>query len=154
VKRVASALVIAIFGGCTHTVVRQYECPSPPRPPSRSAIGWSPSGRTGELIGSVVAVSNSMPVTAAQIVLTPVSHGTRPITASSDSAGRIKIDFVPPGTYLLSLRRIGYRPVSDTLNIPPDTGILIKGVLAIDFVTLDGCGYLFVNKRVPWWVRH
>jgi hypothetical protein len=34
-----------------------------------------------------------------------------------------------------------------------DSTVIIRGVLAVESVMLDGCGYAYFEKRVPWWIR-
>jgi hypothetical protein len=74
-------------------------------------------------------------------------------SAISDSSGSIAIDSLLPGRYFLLIRRIGYRPASDTVVIVSDSTVIIRGVLAVETTMLDGCGYAYFEARVPWWIR-
>jgi hypothetical protein len=65
--------------------------------------------------------------------------------------GAFRFDAVPPGRYVLSVRRVGYFRVADTLRVTPDSGAAAVAVLARDAVVLDGCGYAYMPVRLPWW---
>jgi len=67
--------------------------------------------------------------------------------------GAVAVDSLQEGKYLLAIRRIGYQPALDTVAIVPGSRLMIRGVLAVQTIMLDGCGYAYFEKRVPWWVR-
>jgi hypothetical protein len=141
---------------CTHLVLRHGECPDRPELTVRSAICWEHVTGKTNLSGTIVRVSTLSPVQSAQIVLSSLSGSElmpKSRTAISDSSGSIAIDSVQPGKYLLLIRRIGYKPASDTVVMVADSTVIIRGVLAVESVMLDGCGYAYFEKRVPWWIR-
>jgi hypothetical protein len=78
-----------------------------------------------------------------------VEAGSR--AARPGPGGTFEFDGVTPGSYVLSVRRIGYFRVADTLRVTPDSGAAAVAVLARDHAVLDGCGYAYVPVRLPWW---
>jgi hypothetical protein len=122
----------------------------------RSAVGWQPVAGTTGLSGTVLDIGTFEPVSAAQLALTSLSDpksAVTPRTKISDASGAIKVDSILPGKYLLTMRRIGYRPVSDTVLLPPDSALIVRAMMARETAMLDGCGYAYYEKRVPWWIR-
>jgi hypothetical protein len=122
----------------------------------RSAVGWQPVAGTTGVTGTVLDIVTLEPVTAAQLALTYLSDPKRaatPRTKISEASGAFKVDSILPGKYLLTVRRIGYRPVSDTVLLSPDSALVVRAMLARETMMLDGCGYAYYEKRVPWWIR-
>jgi hypothetical protein len=149
-----TALVIQSFSACTHTVVRPMECPEPVMP-SRSALAWSRGSDTISMRGSVIGLDSLMRPTNASVFLRSVDDGTslRQRLVAVDSSGSFTIDSIPAGRYVLMARRIGFEPATDTIEVQAGASILVRAVLATSLTTLDGCGYVYVEKRVPWWIR-
>jgi hypothetical protein len=122
----------------------------------RSAVGWQPVAGTTGLNGTVLDVVTLEPVSAAQLALRYLSdpkNAETQRTKISEASGAIKVDSILPGKYLLTVRRIGYRPVSDTVLLSPDSALIVRAMLARETMMLDGCGYAYYEKRVPWWIR-
>jgi len=67
------------------------------------------SGNSGILEGRIVADAGA-PVPLADIVATHTDGFTRR-QAVSDTRGGFRLAFLPPGSYRVTVRRIGYRPV-------------------------------------------
>jgi hypothetical protein len=68
---------------------------------------------TGSAVSGVVTVlEGAQPLAGASIVLDESQH-----TAASDSAGRYRITGVPPGDYVLTVRRIGFEAVSARITV-------------------------------------
>jgi hypothetical protein len=66
----------------------------------------------GSVTGIVTVLGNERPVSGASAVLDQSSR-----TAVSDSAGRYRITGVPPGDYVLTVRRIGFESVSARIAV-------------------------------------
>jgi hypothetical protein len=92
---------------------------------------------------------------ATQVVLRRLGYAdsTKSRITSTDSLGTVAIDSLQEGKYLLAIRRIGYQQAIDTVAIVPGSRLMIRGVLAVAVTMLDGCGYAYFEKRVPWWIR-
>lgn len=71
--------------------------------------------------------------------------------AYTDSAGWFAIDTLQPGHYQLLIRGIGYGPATDSVELSPGIGIEIRSVMMPQALMLDGCGYVQVRVRKPWW---
>jgi carboxypeptidase family protein len=140
---------------CTHVVLRPAKCPPSPPPFGNSGIAWERAEGLG-VIGKVVAPGTFMPIQGATVIFTPLSDLTgaapgRRFGAHTDDAGQFRIDSLPPGTYITLIRRIGYRAASDSVYAAPDSGVIMTGVLARDMISLNECGLMFQEVRVPWW---
>ncbi len=66
----------------------------------------------GTIIGSVVDASSELNVTGALIRLEPITR-----EANSDRTGRFQFPNVPAGTYRLTVRYLGYAPVSQEVTV-------------------------------------
>jgi hypothetical protein len=66
----------------------------------------------GSVAGLVTVLGNERPVSGASAMLDQSSR-----TAVSDSAGRYRITGVPPGDYVLTVRRIGFESVSARITV-------------------------------------
>ncbi|MQA92150.1 MAG: TonB-dependent receptor [Gemmatimonas sp.] len=64
------------------------------------------------LIGRVVDADREAPVAGATLRVPELGRGT-----TSDAAGEFRLRQLPPGTYVLSLRRIGYAPVEREVEL-------------------------------------
>jgi hypothetical protein len=42
----------------------------------------------------------------------------------------------------------------DTVLVVQDSGLVATGILVVDYVTLDECGLMSQQVRVPWWKRN
>jgi hypothetical protein len=153
---VAGCLCI-LLTGCMHTVLRPIKCPDEPRRrDERSAISWDQGRAANQISGSVLRVDPFEPLVAASVDLRLVeSTGSlKPIrTMPTGPAGEFAFDSIPPGRYLLRVRRIGFAAAQDTIDITTTSRITVRAVLAVEKVMLDGCGIFYYEKRVPWWIR-
>lgn len=156
-KRVFASLVLGfatiwLSTACTHVVKRPVACEPPPAPLGRSALAWQRAATRG-VHGSVVAPGILAPINAAIITLTPVAAERQPTITSvqtlSGADGAFRIDSISPARYLLLVRRLGYRPVRDTVHA--DSGIVATAVLAPEIIRFDECGAMYQEVRVPWW---
>ena len=107
--------------------------------------------------GKVVAPGTLAPIYAVAVTLFVLTdlHGNlgKSYQAYTDTTGHFRIDSLPPGRYLMRVKRIGYRPAQDTVQTVTDSGAVTTGVLATDNQILDECGLTFQTVRVPWWER-
>lgn len=69
-----------------------------------------PAAAQQSILGLVRRIGDSVPVVGAE-----VSIGNR--TASTNAAGRFRIDSMAPGQYPVAIRSIGYRPVHSRLAV-------------------------------------
>lgn len=89
------------------------------------------------------------------------SAGTSPAlhAAYDELLGRAAIDFAPPyarsniapGHYTLDVMRVGFSRVSERVQVGPDSAVEAVAVLSPHHLMLDGCGYVLVRERKPWW---
>ncbi len=54
----------------------------------------------------------------------------------------------------MSVRRLGYLAAGDTVLVTQDSGIVATGSLVSYNITLDECGMMYQEVRVPWWKRN
>jgi hypothetical protein len=141
---------------CTHLVKRPLDCAPPPLPRGQSGIGWE-RDRVNGVSGKVVAPGSLVPPQTATVTFTvlanPPQSPERTYRANTDDTGQFRIDSIPPGRYLMRVRRLGYRSAHDTIQTMPDSGVVVTAVLARDFVRFDECGPNYQEVRVPWWKR-
>jgi len=118
-------------------------------PTSLAPLATEPAavGDSGTLHGRAIAVYNRLPVPGASVTL--LTDPQRKTT--TDSLGTFTFTDVPPGTYVLRTRRIGYRARTDTLHLARGDGTSF--VLTLDQQVLDGScsGFMAVRIRKPWW---
>lgn len=140
---------------CTHVVKRRFECAPPSAPPGRSVLGWQRTASARGVSGKVVAPGSLVPISGAAITLTVTPAEGRPEIrqAFSDAAGGFRIDSILPARYLMAVRRIGYSPARDTVEVKPDSGIVATGILIPDNIVFDECSMTYYEVRVPWWKR-
>lgn len=72
----------------------------------------SASAAQGTIIGSIVDASNGLNVTGAVVRLEPITR-----EALTDRTGRFQLPNVPAGTYRLTVRYLGYSPVSEQVSV-------------------------------------
>jgi Carboxypeptidase regulatory-like domain len=121
-----------------------------------SVIGWQRvSGATG-VSGQVVAPGSLTPIQAVQVSfsLLPILQGqSGTVQGITDIAGRFHIESISPARYLMVARRLGYRAAHDTVVIARDSGMVSTVILVPDNMTIDECGMMYQEVRVPWWER-
>jgi len=83
------------------------------RPRSTTAPESPAAAHLGTIDG-VVSDTNFVPLSGAEISI----FGTR-IRVETGESGRFRIRDVPAGQYLVIVRRVGYRPASGMLEVPP-----------------------------------
>ena len=140
---------------CTHVVKRPFECAPPPAPAGRSVLGWQRTASSRGVSGKVVAPGSLVPIPGAVITLiaTPTQGRPEILQAFSDASGGFRIDSILPAHYLMAVRRIGYSPARDTVEVKPGSGIVATGVLIPDKIISDECSMTYYEVRVPWWKR-
>src|SRR2546423_5715624 len=80
--------------------------------PPRSAGQMPPQGATGSIAGLVRDAATNAGLPSANVALV----GTR-FTATTDAEGRYSIAAVPPGSYRVRARALGYAPAETTVVI-------------------------------------
>ncbi|HEV7387584.1 MAG TPA: carboxypeptidase-like regulatory domain-containing protein [Gemmatimonadaceae bacterium] len=156
----ATLLAVALFLllGCSHVVRRPLECAPPPAPIGKSAIAWQRIGGTRSITGKVVAPGSLTPIQGALVGFAPLSKpGEMPANALqqySDASGTFRIDSMRPSRYVMSVRRLGYLAVRDTVLVTQDSGLVATGTLVPHNMTIDECGMMYYEVRVPWWKRN
>jgi hypothetical protein len=130
---------------CNRYEVRSPDCPPDPPSPSRSAIAWLRTGKTGTISGTVLN-NDLRPLHGATVTVKPGRGG-----AYADSTGAFTIESLQAGHYQLLIRRIGYGAASDSVQLSTESGIVLRVVMMPQTLELDGCGYVQVRVRKPWW---
>jgi hypothetical protein len=101
----------------------------------------------------VVAPGSLEAIPGAVITLAPLPTG-KALQQYSDASGSFRIDSIRPSRYLMSVRLIGHMPARDTVLVTQDSGLVATGTLVVDKITLDECGLMYQEVRVPWWKRN
>jgi len=83
--------------------------------------------QTGTIVGRVTDTRSGVPVTTAQVTVTGTSLG-----AVVDAEGRFRIANVPPGTYEVRARSIGYQPATATVTATADASRQIPSEVRMD----------------------
>jgi hypothetical protein len=106
----------------------------------------------------VVAPGSLTPIQGALVGFAPLSKpGEMPANALqqySDASGTFRIDSMRPSRYVMSVRRLGYLAVRDTVLVTQDSGLVATGTLVPHNMTIDECGMMYYEVRVPWWKRN
>jgi hypothetical protein len=139
--------LLFLSSACAHPtrahLIRQPDsCGEQLAPFGKSAIAWQRTPLK-DVTGTVTETGNLGPIQSVMVTLELVSAAIgRPrlrYDMSSDAGGRFQMDSVLPDLYLLRLRRIGYRDVTDTIHIVGDSGAVIRATMAPQNVIVD-CG--------------
>jgi iron complex outermembrane recepter protein len=105
---------------------------------SVSAPGVLAQAPAGAVLRVVDAASREA-ILGAQVLLLE-----RNIRAVSGADGLIQLPIVPRGTYTLSVRRLGYAPVTESLTLPLDDSVRVlrlrRSALTISTVVVTGTG--------------
>ncbi|MGI9629247.1 MAG: TonB-dependent receptor [Longimicrobiales bacterium] len=99
----------------------------------------------GAVTGTVVDAGSGAPVVAADVALVSLHH--RELTHAD---GRFLLSDVEPGTYTLTVERLGYRSSSVEVVIRPDTTVTVRialDVAAIDVGSVVALGALSARSR-------
>ena len=146
----ALRVVTAAFLACQLSACSRYEtytesCPEPARE-STSRGAWQISSVARRMDGRVVVSQTAAPLGEATLAITELRRSAR-----SDSTGYFRFDSVPSGRYEVIARRLGFLIARDTVDLPSGAGA--TGIIRLDYstVTLDGCGYVQLARRKPWW---
>ncbi len=98
------------------------------------------TAQTGALEGRVTVADGR--VVANAVVTIEQTGGAHPRAARSDEYGTFRIPFLPPGTYAVTVRLIGYRPVTHegipirALEVTPLTVVLTPAPAELDTATV------------------
>ena len=116
-------------------------------------LSASAAAQTGSITGVITDEQNQVPVPGAQVRVAGTTLGA----VSSDS-GRYIIAQVPPGTYTLEVRRLGYAPtdrggVEVTAGVPITVNITIRQTsLRLEQIVVTGVVDPTAGTRVPFTV--
>lgn len=69
--------------------------------------------QNGSLTGKIFVAAGGKPVAAAEVLVPSLSLSTR-----SDSGGEYHLSMVPPGTHEVTVRSIGYQPLTAKIEFP------------------------------------
>ena len=93
--------------------------------------------RSATFSGTVVADSTNQPVTGADISMPQLG-----MLALANDHGAFRLQDIPPGTYDVLVRRVGYGPLTTTLTFPPrqviDRRIVLTRLQVLDTVIVEG----------------
>ena len=148
------AIVASVTALSCHTVLRPTTCPTSVEPSGRSAIAWQHVANKVGASGTISRVSTLDPIAGASVDLTPLTDtNIKPLSRPSDSHGEVSIESLRSSKYRLRVRAIGYYAASDTVVAVDDSGLVFRALMATNVMMLDGCGYAYIQHRVPWWIR-
>ena len=104
------------------------------------------AGAPSVLAGRVVDRVTRTPIAGVRLSWRDSSAG-----ATTDSAGAFLLDSIRPGRSALTVRRLGYVPRVDTLEIARAEYVVVD--IPLDAAPLDGpCGgFAETYARKPWW---
>jgi hypothetical protein len=140
---------------CTHIVNRPSEC-APALPfAGKPALGWERVAGVQKVSGIVVAPSALVPLSGTFVSLTrlpiPQQGNSRGIQKITDNSGGFVFEPISPASYLIRVRRLGYMPVQDTIEVKRDSTLAVIAVLVRQNMMLDECSLTYQKVRVPWW---
>ena len=106
----------------------------------------------GVVLGFSVNHQQWLPNLAPPYVVVVVALDAEPSSVRADSSGRFHFDSVAPGIHRITLRRVGYASRSvDSIVVTATTGARVRVPLRALMYDGDGCGYLAIRTRKPWW---
>lgn len=125
--------------------VRADECAHGPAPRDSLLVTAAPES-PGSIVGVVIDDAGQNPLNRASVELTG-----RHRVAFTDVTGAFRLDSVPPGAYLLTIRLIAYHERRvDSVAVTPAAGARVRVPLRV--APNDGCpGFLARRVRKPWW---
>jgi len=88
--------------------------------------------QSGTIVGRVTDTRSGVPVTTAQVTVTGTSLG-----AVVDAEGRFRIANVPPGTYEVRARSIGYQPATATVTATADASATVNLTMSESATSLE-----------------
>ncbi len=136
---------LVLLSACNRYETVSPECPEEPRQ-GQSAIAWKRGGADGSISGRLLDITDRAPVVAASVALEP---GKRAAHTGSD--GRFAFDSLLPGDYTLTVRRIGYDAKTTSIDLRVSTGVEVLAIMSANAMMLDGCSYVYIERRKPWW---
>ena len=99
------------------------------------ALWWTPASlataQQPALRGSVISAETHEPLGFSIVTLIPTSS-----KRFTDAAGRFTFPELPPGTYLLSARQIGYTPLDTQIVVRADSATTVLAVLRLVAIEL------------------
>jgi len=114
-----------------------------------AAIGATAHAQTAVLTGTVVRDSTGQAIDGAQISLVGLNR-----SATTNYRGEFRLDRLPAGLLTVSVRRLGFEPLSDTLRIADGARVdrefgLVEAVVKLDTVvtTVPERKYISPNLR-------
>jgi hypothetical protein len=147
----ALPLALVLGSACARYVTRPVPCEAgPPAPALRSDTAYAPRGA---IVGFVDDAEGRGAVAQAMVSLYGDSSWRssgqvlRGDTTGAD--GRFGFDGLPPGGYVLRIRRIGYESVPYELLLERSAGRAV--VVPVRPMATDGCGFAVIRERLPWW---
>ena len=118
----ATALLVTLAGSLS------------PQIPERGAEG----GRPSTVAGRVLDHESGVGVGAAVVSLGPLVAGSRgPGTRATDDEGAFRFVDVPPGRYLVTVTSLGYRALTDTLEVDADSEVRVAVRLSARPIALE-----------------
>lgn len=102
------------------------------------------------LVGEVVDVESGVPVAGALITLEPLDEGPDPRSATADTAGIFQFRPVESGPYRVRIVRIGYRTLSDTVDLARDGETHLRAAMVPDAVDMEPVVVTAVRRRAAF----
>jgi iron complex outermembrane receptor protein len=92
-----------------------------------------PADVHGSIVGAVVDAASGAPVAVAQVQLVPLHHAEL-----THSDGRFLLEDVEPGTYTLTVERLGYRSASQQVTVTAGATADVRVELEVAAIQLGG----------------
>jgi hypothetical protein len=123
-------------------------CPAyPAEPPGRSAIAWQATATSGAITGRVVEIADGTPIRSARAKV-----GATGRLHFSDSLGFVRFDSASAGVDTIFVVSLGHSPVSAAMSVLPGQGAVFLAAMQTQAPKLtDGCGFVLVQRKKPWW---
>jgi hypothetical protein len=135
---------LALLSACA----RYERTPLPPCAGRHLDQGWRIVAESlvtaGRLQGEVVNGATWAPLGWATVGLDSLARGVY-----ADSVGRFRVDSLAPGSYAVTVRRIGYVPLRGVVTLPPERGLALR--VWLDPEGGHECGETFLIRRKRWW---
>ena len=80
-----------------------------------------------------------------------INFGSSKQAVRTGADGSFIVSADTAGTYALRVRRVGYQQRVGTVRVMQDSLLVAQVSLAITTTTFDGCGYVQLKERRPWW---
>jgi len=99
-------------------------------------LSSSPGQPTGTIQGTILGRQGSNPLPLANAIVS-VSAGYRHFTVTADSEGRYAVSGLLPGAWRVRVVHVGYRPMSATVQLPPQGAVTLDVSLSLDPIVLS-----------------